>query len=421
MSPKSALFYRIFLTSNRILCVLYIALYWFFDITNSYFFSIIIIGTTLLRIFFSPRVSSLAYVFYIVIVYLYAIPSVGMLVDGEKDPLIFLCITVLGLDAFVRLSDKRNVISLNRVDRTRPSDMLIWLSMIVLSSVGALVVPGGQFAGLFAFVVPFSISLLYFERILPSLSNRKIYMFFLVYLIVVGIYISYYWSGFGRIVIGGFVLMPVLIADRYRDFGLRPWQASMLAPILLGAAHLSRYGDWASTRDLASGSSAHHLVLTMELLDRPVYEYFGGLSRFFDQYMLMFLNWFPREAWPDKPIGLGYASVDEWIGRVGYGDAYTISLGMYGEQLYLMGPYFIISWAAVLLTLIVIRNSVQYLSFGYVAPVVIFEVNLISYIWGGAGALGSRVWFFIIPPLLLIGCWRLMGYRRGAVMMQLRT
>ncbi len=43
------------------------------------------------------------------------------------------------------------------------------------------------------------------------------------------------------------------------------------------------------------------------------------------------MNWFPRDLWQEKPVGIGYYFVDEWIGRTGYGEGYNISLGFIGE------------------------------------------------------------------------------------------
>ena len=181
-------------------------------------------------------------------------------------------------------------------------------------------------------------------------SCRRIILFFLlfVYFVVLAIYIYIYWNGFGRLVIGAFALMPILIADHYRDFGLRIWHAIVVAPPLLALSHLSRYGGWGGWGDLAGGSSAHHLILTLQLVDSDIHILYGGIERFFEQYSLLFLNWFPREVWPNKPLGLAMVSVDEWIGRSGYGDGFSVSLGMFGEQIYLFGSTFFLFFSFLL-------------------------------------------------------------------------
>lgn len=406
---------------NRVICIIYIAIYLIYNLEYNYAFDFILIFSYVLRLIFTKKSDSQTFVSYITIIYLFLGPSILMIMEKYGDPLLFLALTVLWFDFinhFSRTKMPHRRIYYPAISR----DFGIWLALLFLASIGTPLFGKDQnsIISLFSFTVPFSISLLYFERIVYSSSLMKIYIMIAIYFIIVMIYVLYYWSGFGRLVIGTYVLMPVLIADRYRDLGLRPWHAAALAPLLLAAAHLSRYGSWGETKDLADGSSAHHLKLTIDLFRSPVYEYFGGFSRFFDQYLLLFLNWFPREAWLDKPVGLGYAAVDEWIGRQGYGRGFSVSLGMFGEQLYLLGPYFLISWFGILLTLIILRRMIVKLSFTYAAPAIVFDINLISYVWGGSATFGSRVWFFVVPLLIVLSIWRFTGRERAAPVRFLR-
>ncbi|MEP9373749.1 hypothetical protein [Mesorhizobium sp. KR1-2] len=330
-----------------------------------------------------------------------------MILDGRTDPLLLFALAVIGFD-FVVYFSRANISILHRSTSDLPRDFVIWAGLLAMASIGNLIFSkgGGSFLGLFAFTVPFSISLLLFERLVASCGWTNVCMMLFAYLITIGIYIVYFWGGFGRLVIGAYVLMPVLIADRYRDFGLRTWQAAVLAPLLLAVAYYSRNNTWASN-ELGAGGAGHHLRLTMELFYNPVYEYFGGFYKLVDQYILLFLNWFPREYWENKPIGIGYYAVDEWIGRQGLGRVYNVSLGMFGEQLYTVGPYFIVAWAFVLITLIMLRRVIENLAAGYAAPVIVFDVNMINYVWGGAASFGSRAWFFIVPLLMVTSVCRL--------------
>ena len=51
------------------------------------------------------------------------------------------------------------------------------------------------------------------------------------------------------------------------------------------------------------------------------------------------------------------------------------------------------------ITLLAIRVSVQKLCRGYVVPLIMFDVNLMSYFWGGGGTFGSRSFFFLVPAV----------------------
>jgi len=398
---------------SRALCILYLVLYVLTDIKHSYVLTFVLIGTISLRIFASGRTSSLLFISYLCITYLYIPATLQMIATGYYDPLPYLVLAVLGLD-FINYFSEIPKFSFHRPALPTQIYFLIWSSCLALASTGTLLFSGeSAFMGLFSFIIPFAVSLVYFERLLPHATLAKLYLMIIAYLAVVGIYATFFWDGFGRILIGAYILMPVLIANQYRDFGLRPWQALVAAPPLLAAAHYIRNGGkWVSASELGRESVGHHLVLTMKLFEAPVYEYLGGVGKFLDQYLLFFLNWVPRDAWPGKPVGIGLYAVDEWIGRSGYGESYNVSLGMFGEQLYLTGPYFLFAWFFLLVTLVMSRRLIGKLSYDYVAPIVAFDVNVISYVWGGAASFGSRTWFFVVPMLATIVIWRFFDRRR---------
>jgi hypothetical protein len=127
--------------------------------------------------------------------------------------------------------------------------------------------------------------------------------------------------------------------------------------------------------------------------------------------LLLFFNWVPRDFWPDKPIGLGWASVDEWYDRSLYSPGFTVSLGMYGEQIYLLGSYFLVGIAIVLLTLLAVRSAIAFIARGSYAPLVAYDVSLISYIWGGGALMGTRVWFAVLPMLAVVVFWRMFAQK----------
>lgn len=394
--------------ASRLSCVICLIFYYIFKIEYSIILLTITITTYAMRLVLEDRSTSTEFVGYICLIYLYIVPTISFYVDRSGDPLPLVAATVLFFDCLNRMSQSKHGRGVRIIKRSN-INYLGWAIMLISSSVGGSFIhaDGSSFVGIFAFTVPFAVSLIFFERIVSSnlINLTKAYAMIFVYAVVIFIYILLYWSGFGRIMIAAYILMPLLILDRYRDFGLRPWQAALAAPFLLALSHLSRYGDWGETKDLAGGSASHHLTLTLDLLKNPVYEHLGGINRFFEQYTLLFLNWFPRDSWPGKPLSLGYKSVDEWIGRTGYGDGYSISLGMYGEQLYLLGPASILSIMLLLATIIVLRRIVVALSRDYEAPSLVFDICLISYVWGGAATFGSRAWFFIVPMLATIAIW----------------
>jgi hypothetical protein len=389
---------------SQVICTLYLMFYVLIDLSYSLIWFLLVVGSTVVRLFFCARVSSIKFSLYIALIYLYLAPTIGLFINGAGDALPFLALFILAIDVLSRSAQVPPPKKMGS-DRIGLYDPVIWCSLILCAGLGGSVLQGlSGFMNSLLFSVPFAISFIFFERIARVCRSATLFLMLGVYFVTIVIYISYYWSGFGRLVVGAYALMPILIADHYRDFGLRIWHALVIAPILLAASHLSRFGSWGGWKDIAGGTAdSHHLILTLKLVDSNIYINHGGLARFLDQYYLLFLNWVPRDFWSNKPVGLALVSVDEWIGRIGLPDGYTVSLGMFGEQLYISGPnLFIFSWLVIIITLIFLRRLISYFGFFYISPVVVFDVNLISYIWGGGGTVGSRVWFFILPIFFVI-------------------
>lgn len=390
---------------SQVICCSYLMIFLVFDISYSLIWLLLVVGSAFLRLLFCGRVSSIRFSLYAALVYLYLGPTIGLFATESGDALPFLALFILSIDVLSHLSRTPFPSSDQRFENGS-FDKLIWAFLILSASVGGVLLEGADsFASLFAFTIPFAVSLVFFERITRKSSLPGIIFMLAMYFVLIVIYISLYWSGFGRLVIGAYALMPILIADYHRDFGLRMWHVIALAPPLLAVSHLSRYGGWGGWADLSGGSSSHHLILTLQLGDSDIHRFYGGFGRFVEQYSLLFLNWVPRDLWPSKPVGLGLISVDEWIGRSGYGEGFSVSLGMFGEQLYLLGSsFFFFSWLAIIATILMLRKYISKLSLNYVAPIVAFDVSLISYVWGGSGTFGSRVWFFVTPMILVIFC-----------------
>ena len=281
----------------------------------------------------------------------------------------------------------------------RPSVVTIVL-ILGLSLVSNIFVSESALAKL-GFVAPFAISLIYYERYLREADTTRVQGVFVFgfFLVVIVVYLAFFWSGFGRIDIGSYLLIPLLLLNYYRDVGIRTWQVVVLSPLLLYIAQASRYTSVDDSEKYFLGSAGVHLTFTDDLWGGDTHIEFGGLAAWFEQWLLLLANWVPRVLWSSKPVGLGASSVDDWIGRDGFGEGYSISLGFLGEQYYLLGEQFWLGLVLVFITLLAIRVSVQKLCRGYVVPLIMFDVNLMSYFWGGGGTFGSRSFFFLVPAV----------------------
>ncbi|WP_139165892.1 hypothetical protein [Paracoccus tibetensis] len=344
----------------------------------------------------------------IVSIFLFAFPSAAITFLLRIDVLPALFAFVLFSDLLL-LSRRLLEVPRNnpRIPISRSShrnDFHLLITLLTWCAIGGVVFDAAGFFGLLLFLAPYGASLVLLDRLVAQHPSKR-YAAFLValFLIVVFLYTQFQWGGFGRLVIGGFVLAPVLVANARIDLGIRPIYFIIFAPLALYVAQKSRYGAVEGISEMFIGSAGHHLQVTHDVLQRDIEWISDGLGTFISQYLLLFLNWVPRELWPEKPIGVGLWSVDTMYGRERMGDEYSQSIGFLGEQYFYLGDLFWVGLFVVLVTLACLRTAVSRASYGSVAPVVIFDVNLSSFFWGGCASFGSRFWFMVVPALFI--CW----------------
>lgn len=370
--------------------------------------TLIVCGAQSARFAVSKKQSGLRTVLMIAGVFLFILPSMALASFRDINVIQYLIAYFVISDAFQYIAEKMEPRRSFRYRRNKSNDKwrnkaILFVLLLWCSFSGIVITNAGELTGLLTFTAPFAISLIYFERLVSGGGVRSgIYVLLAFYFLTILLYILFQWSGFGRLLIGSFLLMPFLIAHRYHDLGFRGWQIILVAPPLLYLAQVSRYGTVGSLERLFTGSAGHHLVVTKDAAELAFRTKTLDWHGFWDQILLTYLNWMPRDFWPEKPIGAGWLSVGDMYGREGYNDDYSQSLGFIGEQLYLVGPYAFFTLAFVLILLLFTRKIIQIASLNYWAPVAIFDVGLISYIWGGGALFGSRIWFFLIPCLALI-------------------
>lgn len=370
----------------------------------------LITGVLLLRTVMLGHSDSLRITVLIITIFLFAIPATAIYALLRINVLPVLVAFIIFSDLLIVLNrglahDVEDEPSMFASGSQKKSKIVLFLLLTWCALAGIFIKAEG-FWGLLLFFSPFAASLVYFDLIILQRNSRWLLIaIFLLYIFVIMSYIVFQWSGYGRIVIASFILSPLLIINSRIDLGLRPIYFMLAAPFALFVAQASRYGEISDPEQIFIGSAGHHLLVTHDVMQRSDHVYYGGVDVFFEQYLLFFLNWFPREFWPDKPEGIGLWSVDVIYGRAGYGEGYSHSIGFVGEQYFYLGDWFGTGLFVMLLTLAFTRTMLRRLSFGFTVPVVLFDVSLVSYFWGGGATFGSRFWFLTVPALLV--CWYL--------------
>ncbi len=222
-------------------------------------------------------------------------------------------------------------------------------------------------------------------------------------LIVTAIYFSFYimfiWTGYGRIYLGMLLIPIYALLAFYGFFKHRPILITLFSFVVIFVGNVLRFGDKAGLEAVLQDSTTSHLILADELIRSQ--EILSLPSEMSGQFTLFFLNWFPRQLWPDKPDAIGASFVDFYLGREGFADGHSIAIGIMGEHLYFLPDYWLATLPLAILCYIVLRQVIQKASGNFLMPVFLYDAGFITFAWGGLAAFGARYFFFVIPALIL--------------------
>lgn len=387
-----------------ILCLIYVAVFFAVEGPPSEGFSLLVLGVVALKCALKGRADPLDFALTLGLFYLYVLPCATLTFFDNYDYVIVTAISSPVFDAFVRACRWTTLLpaGARTGERATSLEYLAWWALVGWLFLAGAVLPSGEISRQLEFNIPFALSLIVFEKVCRTGSIARVYLLLGVYFLAIMFFVNVYWGGFGRIVIGSYVLIPLFIAHYWRDIGLRVWQGVISAPFAIFLANLSRIQEQAEFWDMHSGSIAAHLVMTRDLMDQIDLSAPVGWLGYWGQWLLLSVQWFPRDVWPDKPVGVGRDYVD--MGYLGgpVSEGHSVALGYIGEAIFYLGEQWVLGVVITLATLILIRRLVARVGQGYVAPILAYDVFLISYVWAGMASFGGRMAFFVLPMLAFL-------------------
>ncbi|KTE17784.1 hypothetical protein ATE71_01420 [Sphingopyxis sp. H115] len=211
------------------------------------------------------------------------------------------------------------------------------------------------------------------------------------------IYVTFIWTGFGRIYIGMLTVPIYVLLISYGLLKYRPVPLIGVSLLVVLGGNLFRFGFQGDYHSVLSDSTTSGLLLADELWNSK--QSFALPSDMSSQFMLFFFNWMPRQLWPEKPVAVGASFVDFYMGRSGFGEGHSIALGVVGEHLYFMGGWWLPSLALAIVAFVCLRRLFAKISGGFVMPLALFDANFITFLWGGLAAFGARYFFLSMPAI----------------------
>lgn len=342
-------------------------------------------------------------IFLIFLIMLFLIPSLGIYFFHKKDLTHILFIFILCFDFLQKVFDKPindNLISIKK--NLIKKDLIIYFILCSWAITGPFLFgQGNSLIGMLTFMIPYAIALIYLEKIMKTLKTPIYGFFFLFFhLFFITIWYSFHWWGMGRLYLLFVLISPILIYFHHCKILISRLLVYISCPMALILIQIPRYKNF-SLEHFLIGSAGYHLTLT-DMVYSTQYFIESKWKTFLDEYILMYLISFPRDLWTSKPFPIGWWAVDTLFGRKNVDPEFSLSIGFIGENMLMLGKEFYLGLIFTILNIIIIRKMVFCLSFRSIVPLIIFDLTLANYFWGGIAIFGSRLWIPLIPVLLFL-------------------
>ena len=205
-------------------------------------------------------------IFLIYKIILLLIPSFGIYYYHEQDFTHILFLIILCFDILENLFDRPK--TFNNFSKTKyldTKDLIIYFSLSAWTVIGPfLFLQGNSLIGMSTFMFPFSISLIYLEKIMRTLRNPFYGGLFLIYhFSFTAIYLSFHWVGMGRVFLAFLILSPILIYFHYCRIFISQFLLYISCPIALMILQHTRYKKFEfDLEKYLIGSAGFHLQMT---------------------------------------------------------------------------------------------------------------------------------------------------------------
>ena len=257
--------------------------------------------------------------------------------------------------------------------------------------------------GVVAGLVPTSIFA--FLIILMSLSFsqgelKRNGLLFFCFLCVFSIYALFSWSGFGRTVVVGWLLLASLQFAYSIHFNVNKYVFALipgLAATLLSSRSLLDLefkGFEAALSDSAYGP--YRLASSfIDHFERRGYDFAG----FFDQIIFTFLVFVPRDIWPSKPYGFGFEYTVRHLDSYLVDAGHSIASTLIGDHIYYLGYFGVITSLFIMAIIAMAVNFLYRIKGLNGNGVLLFSASMMVLVWGGMTSFSARV---ALPSIVFV-------------------
>lgn len=246
----------------------------------------------------------------------------------------------------------------------------------------------------------FALYLVVFFMAMDSRSRALNGFMLVLFCFTLSIYALYGWTGFGRTVVGGWLLCGVLgfcyssnIRVSKIVFALLPPLASTLT-VSRSISSLGYFGLDSVLQDSAFGPYRLVSSFASDAMRRGL-----DIPGYIDQVLFTLGVFIPRAWWPTKPFGFGFEYTVRNLDQSHIEAGHSIAGTLIGDNVYFLGYFglatiLVVTWAVAQLCRIAYRVPVFY---GHGQAAVACSIPV--FVWGGMTSFSAR----IAMPLIILG------------------
>lgn len=280
---------------------------------------------------------------------------------------------------------------------------------VIFFSFGIFVIAVGLALGALVMMFLFPIFIFLMASCMRSgrkMHNIKVLSYFLIifFIFVVG-----FWSGFGRLVVAGWILTALIYFCYYSGIKLNRYFAAIAIPF---AVPLLKSRDvfnlhFAGWKTALFDSAFQPYGFASQFIDKQnIWNLSMDLAGLFDQILFTMFVYIPRSIWESKPVGFGFYFTIQHHDESLVDRGHSVAATFIGEHLYFLGFWGVIS--AFLMTYIAAKILVAIYNIRYTAglPLIIASSNIFSLIWGGFASFSARFTISLLVLLVVIYVFR---------------
>lgn len=250
-------------------------------------------------------------------------------------------------------------------------------------------------------VRPFFVTLIVLMSLSFKQNNFKNNFIFLIFFLMIYVLFAFLsWSGFGRVVVLGWLILALLQFAYANSFSVNKFVFGLLPGL---SASLITSRDLLKIKFSGFEHALYDSAYGPYRLAASFIDNFKNngidFNGFLDQIIFTFFVFVPRVIWQNKPNGFGYEytvrHLDQYLADAGHSIASTLI----GDHIYFLGYWGVLSALIIFYLIAKVVNFLYKIKFLNGNAVLLVSASMMVLVWGGMTSFSARV---ALPSIVFI-------------------